>query len=189
VAVNPFYPVMTHFTLPLHATREELIALAGRWAAEHGLHVGIERYFPRYSPATIPLGGDLEAAIAEFEPVRRICLRRGDPFDVQATNEIEHLSRNPNSFVMVLEPLSEDGLRATALTGRMGDEEVLRWWVALVREAIADMHQGAWATVPSGGRTHLPDHFHTAGAHELAADDVPMLAATGNAVFEFEDLA
>ena len=50
---------------------------------------------------------------------------------MSATNEIEHLVRNPECFVMVLEPLTEDGLRATALTGRMGDEEVLRWWVAL----------------------------------------------------------
>ena len=142
---------MTHFTLALHATREELIALAARWAKEHGLHIGIERYFPRYSPAALPFGANLETAIAAFEPVRRICLRRGG-FDVSATTEIEHLVRNPDSFVMVLEPLTEDGLRATALTGRMGDEEVLRWWVALARDAIADMHQGAWATEPSGGR-------------------------------------
>jgi hypothetical protein len=90
---------------------------------------------------------------------------------------------------MVLEPLTEDGLRATALTGRMGDEEVLRWWVALARDAIADMHQGAWATEPSGGRTHIADHVHTAGAHDLAASGVRMLAATGSTVFEFDDLA
>jgi hypothetical protein len=187
VAANPFYPVMTHFTLPLHATREELIALAASWAVEHELHLSIERYFPRYSPAALPLGADLEAAIAALEPVRRICLRRGG-FDVSATNEIDHLIRNPDCFVMVLEPLTEDGLRATALTGRMGDEDILRWWVALVREALGDMHQGAWATAPAGGRTQLADHVHTVGAHELAADGVPMLAATGGTVFQFYDL-
>jgi hypothetical protein len=187
VAANPFYPVMTHFTLPLHATREELIALAGGWADDHELHVGIERYFPRYSPAALPLGADLGAAIAQFEPVRRICLRRGG-FDVSATNEIEHLVRNPDCLVMVLEPLSEDGLRATALTGRMGDEDVLRWWVGLVRDAVGAMHRGAWAVEPSGRRMHVPDHFHTSGAHDLAAGSVRMLAATGGTVFEFEDL-
>jgi hypothetical protein len=188
VAVNPFHPVMTHFTLALHATREELIALAARWAKEQGLHIGIERYFPRYSPAALPFGANLGAAIAAFEPVRRICLRRGG-FDVSATTEIEHLIRNPDCFVMVLEPLTEDGLRATALTGRMGDEEVLRWWVALARDAIGEMHQGAVATEPSGGRTRMPDHVHTTGAHDLAASGVPMLAATGSTVFQFDDLA
>ena len=188
MAVNPFHPVMTHFTLALHATREELIALAAGWAQEHGLHVSLERYHPRYNPAALPLGADLDAAVAAFEPVRRICLRRGG-FDVSATTEIDHLIRNPESFVMVLEPLTEDGLRATALTGRMGDEEVLRWWVSLVREAIGAMHQGAWAIGPSGARTHVPDHFHTAGAHELAADGTPMLAATSSTTFQFEDLA
>jgi len=188
VAANPFYPIMTHFTLPLHATREELVALAADWAQAHDLHLGIERYFPRYSPAALAPGADLDAAIAEFEPVRRICLRRGG-FDVSATNEIEHLVRNPDCFVIVLEPVTEDGLRATALTARMGDEGVLRWWVALVRDAIAEMHQGAWATEPAGGRTHIADHFHTAGAHDLAASGVRMLAATGGSVFEFDDLA
>ena len=187
MAGNPFYPVMTHFTLPLHATGEELIALAAGWAREHGLHVGLERYHPRYSPAAPLPGADLDAAIAHCEPVRRICLRRGE-FDVSATNDIEHLTRNPNCLVMVLEPLTEDGLRATALTGRMGDEDVLRWWVALVREAVADMHRGAFATTPGGARLHVADHFHTAGAHELAASGITMLAATGPAVFEFEDL-
>lgn len=186
--MNPFHPVMTHFTLPLHATREELIALAGRWAQEHDLYVSIERYFPRYNPAALQRGADVAAAIETFEPVRRLCLRRAD-FDVSATNEIDHLIRNPESFVMVLEPLSEEGLRATALTGRMGDVEALRWWIALARrEAIAVLHQGASAVVPGGGRTHISDHFHTAGAHELAADGVPMLAATGRAVFQFDDL-
>ena len=188
MAANPFHPVMTHFTLPLHATREELIALAAGWAHQHELHVGIERYHPRYSPAAPPLGADLEAAVEAFEPVRRICLRRG-AFDVSATNDVEHLIRNPDCLVIVLEPLTEDGLRATALTGRMGDENVLRWWVGLVRESLAGMHRGASATTPGGARVPMPDHFHTAGAHELAADGVAMMAATGPAAFEFDDLA
>ena len=185
----PFYPVLTHFTMPLHAARDELVALAARWAAEHDLHVAIERFYPRYQPATIPLGGDLRAAIAAFEPVRRICLRRGE-FDVGAVTDLEHLARNPESFVMVLEPLTEDGLRATALTGRMGDEDALRWWIGLARAESAKLHRGAWAVDPAGGgRTRLEDHFHSAGAHELAADGVPMLASTGRAVFEFDDLS
>ncbi|HWC26053.1 MAG TPA: hypothetical protein VG474_05655 [Solirubrobacteraceae bacterium] len=188
MAAGPFHPVMTHFTLPLHATREELVALAADWAAEHELHVSLERFFPLYSPAALPPRADLESAIAEFEPVRRICLRRGD-FDVGATSDVEHLARNPESLAVVLEPLTEDGLRATALTARMGDEEVLRWWVALVRESVSAMHRGATAVAPGGVRTAIADHLHTAGAHELAAAGVPMLAATGATVFEFDDLA
>ena len=99
----------------------------------------------------MPLGGDLATAVAGFEPVRRICLRRG-VFDVGSINAMQHLTRNPESFVMVLEPVTDDGLRATALTSRMGDEDALRWWVALVREAIVDMHQGATAFDPERRR-------------------------------------
>ncbi len=120
--------------------------------------------------------------------MRRICLRRG-VFEVGAINALAHLARNPETLVVVLDPLTDDGLRATALTSRIGDEDALRWWVALVRAAIVDMHQGASATDPdSGGRKPVPDHFHTPGAHDLAARGAPMLAAPGSALFEFDDL-
>lgn len=186
---NPFYPEMMHFALPLHATREELIEIAARWAADHELHVSIERFFPDYLVGAVPVGGDLEAAIAELEPVRRICLRQS-PFDIVAINQIQHVSMNAQSFTMVLEPVSDDGLRATALTSKMGDEDALRWWVGLVRETAEDMHRGAWAVDPqSGRRLYISEHWHTQGAHDLAAAGVPMLASNGSAVFEFDDLA
>jgi hypothetical protein len=189
VAVNPFLPEMTHFALPLHAIDGELVALASGWAAQHDLYIAIERFFPTYAAAAVPLAGDLATAIASHGPVRRIGLRRG-VFDVGAINAMQHLTRNPETFVMVLEPLTDDGLRATALTSRMGDEDALRWWVALVREAIADMHQGASAIDPdTGARMPVPGHFHTQGAHDLATGGVPMLAAAGNAVFQFDDLS
>ena len=188
MAANPFYPVMTHFTMPLHATSEELIALASRWSVEQGLDVSLERYTPRYAPAALAPGADLRAAIADFEPVRRICLRRGE-FDVNAVTEIEHLQRNPHSFVMVLEPVTEDGLRATALAGRMGDEEILRDWVELARGFADVLHRGAWVVdAQHRARTYVDDHLHTEGAHALACDGVRMLAATGSAIFEFADL-
>ena len=185
---NLFYPEMMHFALPLHATREELIGLAIGWADEHELHVSLERFFPDYLVAAVPRGGDIAAAIAEFEPVRRICLRR-DAFDIVAVNQAQHAAMNPESFVMVLEPLSDDGLRATALTSRMGNEDVLRWWVGIVRETAEHLHRGAWALDPAGGRqTYVSDHWHSPGAHDLAAAGVPMLAAVGSAIFEFADL-
>ncbi len=186
---NPFFPEMTHFALALHATREELVALAAGWAREHDLHASIEHFFPEYLVAAVPAGGDLEAAIAQFEPVRRIGLRR-TPFDIVAVTQDEHVAMNPETLVMVLEPVTEDGLRATAMTARMGDLDALRWWVGLARDASAGMHRGAWATGPDGARRqYVDDHWHTTGAHDLAAEGVPMLAAAGTAIFEFDDLA
>ena len=185
---NPFYPEMIHFALPLHATREELIAIAAGWAAEHDLHMSVERFFPDYLVGAVPAGGDLHAAIAELEPVRRICLRR-EAFDIVAVNQMQHVAMNRESFTIVLEPLSDDGLRATALASKMGSEDALRWWVDLVRRTADGMHRGAWAVDPAGGRsTYISQHWHTTGAHELAAAGVPMLSAVGSAVFEFADL-
>lgn len=188
MSTNPFNQVMWHFTLPLHATPEELVALAGRWAVERDLYISIERFFPVYSAAAVPLAGDLATAIAEFGPVRRIGLRRG-VFDVESISASQHLMRNPETFAMILEPVTEDGLRATALASRMSEQERLRWWIDLVRESTSDMHQGATAIDPDGGgRMLVPDHFHTQGAHDLAAAGVPMLASGGSAIFQFDDV-
>jgi hypothetical protein len=188
VVANPFLPEMTHFALPLHATREELIEIAGRWALEHDLHVSVERWFPTYGALAVPFGGDVAATVAEFEPVRRIALRRGE-FYTGAVNQMQHLVQNPESFVMVLEPVNEDGLRATALTSRMGDEDALRWWVGLVRAELENVTSGAWAIEPElGGRKYIANHCYTQGAFDLAQEGVPMLAAAGTAYFEFDDL-
>jgi hypothetical protein len=182
---NLFYPEMMHFALALHATREELIELAANWAQAHELSVSIERFFPDYLVAAVPRGGDVVAAIAEFEPVRRIALREA-PFEVVAANHIQHLAMNRESFTIVLEPLSEDGLRATALASKMGDEEKLRWWVSLAREAAAGWHRGAWAVDPRGRRKFVSDHWYTPAAYELAGAGVPMLSSHGSATFEFD---
>ncbi len=188
VSTNPFNQVMWHFTLPLHATPGELVALAGRWAVQHDLYVSIERFYPVYAAAAVPLAGDLATAIAGFEPVRRIGLRR-DVFDVDSISASQHLMRNPETFAMILEPVTEDGLRATALASRMSEQESLRWWIDLAREASVGMHQGATAIDPDGGgRMPVPDHFHTQGAHDLAEAGVPMLASGGNAIFQFDDI-
>jgi len=186
--VNPFLPEMLAFALPLHGLREELIEIAAGWADEFKLYVAAERFYPGYAVAALPLGADVAEAIAGLEPVRRLSLRRG-PFFEGSIDERQHLVRNPECLTIVLEPVTEDGLRATALTSKMGDEAGLRDWAALVREAALGLHRGAWAIEPEyGGRQHVPDHFHTQGAHDLAAGGVRMLSAAGTATFEFYDL-
>jgi hypothetical protein len=58
---------------------------------------------------------------------------------------------------MVLEPVTDDGLRSMAMTSRMGNEERLRESVKLVREAALQMHRGAQAVEPEhGGRQEVP---------------------------------
>lgn len=185
---NPFLPEMLAFALPLHGLREELIQIVAEWADRDGLYVAAERFFPTYAVVALAPGADVAEAIVDLEPVRRLSLRRG-PFFEGAVDERQHLIRNPECLTVVLEPVSEDGLRATALTSKMGDEAGLREWATLVRQAAGKLHRGARAIDPeNGGQQHVPDHFHTHGAHDLAATGVPMLSAAGSATFEFYDL-
>jgi hypothetical protein len=186
---NPFLPEVTAFALTLHGTREELIQIAQEWADEHGLYVAAERFFPTYAAVSLPLAVDLAAAIAEQEPISRICLRR-EPFFDGAINERQQTQWNPECLTVVLHPVSDDGLRATALTARSGDIDLLKQWAAIVRAKALELHPGAYAIEPEhGGRQHVPEHFHTQGAHDLAAVGVPMLAASGSATYEFYDLS
>ncbi len=183
-----YVPQMTNFTLPFHGTPDELVALAQRWAIEHGVFLAVERFYPRYDAAAVPDGLALADAIAEFGPVRRLCLRKRE-FELEAVTPSEFLLRNPECLVIILEPLTDDGLRSTAISARMADLDELRWWIAIVREEYERMHVGATSTDPDSDRVVLvSNHRHMQGAHELAAGGVPMLAAAGTALFSFDDV-
>jgi hypothetical protein len=185
---NPFLPEVTAFALTLHGTREELVEIAQGWADRLSLYVAVERFFPTYAAVSLPLAADIAAAVAEQEPVRRLCLRH-EPFFDGAINERQQTQWNPECLTIVLHPVSDDGLRATALTARSGNIDLLQGWADLVRAKALELHRGAYAIEPEhGGRQHVPDHFHTPVAHDLAAGGVPMLAASGSAVYEFYDL-
>jgi hypothetical protein len=185
---NPFLPEVTAFALTLHAVRDELVEIAQGWADELGLYVAVERFFPTYAAVSLPLAASLAAAIVEQEPVRRLCLRR-EPFFDGAINERQQTQWNPECLTIVLHEVSDDGLRATALTARSGDIDLLNGWADLVRATALTLHRGAYAIEPEyGGRQHVPDHCHTQGAHDLAASGVAMLAASGSAIYEFYDL-
>lgn len=184
-----YVPEMTTFTLPFHGERSELIALAERWMREQGVFVAVERFFPRYGASAVPDGVPLASAVEELGPVRRVCLRKRE-FELGSITPSEFLNRNPECLVMILEPLTDDGLRSTAISARMEDVEELRWWIALVRVEYEKMHVGAWSTDPeSDRRVPVPEHRHMQGAHDLAAAGVPMLAAAGSAIFAFDDVA
>lgn len=181
-------PEMTTFTLPFHGEHDELVALAQRWVRELGVFVAVERFYPRYGADAVADGTPLASAVRELGPVRRLCLRKRE-FELGATTPSEFLQRNPECLVIILEPLTDDGLRSTAISARMADVDELRWWIALVRAEYERMHVGAWSSdAATGLRMHVPGHRHTQGAHDLAAGGVRMLAASGGAILDFDDV-
>jgi len=132
----------------------------------------------------------LRDAIAHLEPVRRICLARGDlELGGGFITTEEFLTVNPDCLAIALEPVTEDGLRETALATLTADRETLAFWLKLVLELDEIMHQGATAVDPrTGSQRYFSSHRHTPGAHELAAGGVPMLACAGDTYFRFADV-
>ena len=83
---NPSVP-SDAFALTLHAPARSS-SRSPSWADVHGFYVALERFFPNYAPRSAR-GADVGAAVAEHEPVRRLCLRR-EPFFDGAINERQH---------------------------------------------------------------------------------------------------
>ena len=181
---------MTVYTMQFHAEREELIEYIAGWVGWHGLSVVAERFFPEYEPVAVATDVPLREAIAGLEPVRRLCLAREDlVFGGSLITTEEFMTINRDCLAVALEPVSEDGLRETALATLTSDPETLEFWLARVLELDEVMHQGAMLIDPASDTTlFLPSHRHSPGAHELALRGVPMLACAGDAYFEFADL-
>lgn len=124
--MTPGLDAETIYKLQFHALREELIDLAAGWVGWHGCKVVVERFLPEYEPVAVPQELDLRVAVAALEPVRRICLAPPD-LDIDGgfiTTE-EFLVVNPDCLAIGLEPVTEDGLRETALATLTADEDVL----------------------------------------------------------------
>jgi hypothetical protein len=182
---------MTCYELQFHAERDELLDIAQVWIDRHELSVALESFFPEYMPVAVPKTMPLREAIEQTEaPVKRMCLGR-EPLNVDGgfiTNQ-DFLAVNRECLAIALEPVSDDGLRETALATLASDQPTLNHWIKLVLELDETMHKGATAVDPtSGTRMAAPEHRHTPGAHALAAEGVTMLACAGLTYFEFDDL-
>jgi hypothetical protein len=181
---------LTIYRMQFHAEREELIAYIAGWVGWHGLAVVAERFFPEYEPVAIPPNVGLRDAVAHLEPVRRLCLARsGLDFGCGFITNQEFMTVNPDCLAIALEPVTEDGLRETALATLTENRDTLAFWLKLVLELDEVMHQGATAIDPrTGSLRYFASHRHTPGAHELASSGVRMLACAGDTYFEFADV-
>jgi hypothetical protein len=182
---------MTCYELQFHAEHDELIDIAQDWVDRHELSVVLERFFPEYMPVAIPKTMPLRVAIEETAPVKRLCLGRTE-LNVEGgfITSQDFLAVNRECLAIALEPVSDDGLRETALATLAADEATLAHWIKLVLELDALMHRGATAVDPTrGARLPAPEHRHTPGAHALASDGVRMLACAGRTYFEFDDVS
>ncbi|MDQ3675382.1 MAG: hypothetical protein M3401_01050 [Actinomycetota bacterium] len=181
---------MTSYELQFHAERDELITIAHGWVQRHELSLVVERFFPEYSPVAILGAVSVREAVDELAPVRRICVGRME-LNVEGgfVTPEDFLAINRDCLAIILEPVTDDGLRETALATLTADQDTLEHWMALVLELEEIMHRGATAIDPlTGARMPAPEHRHTPGAHALAADGVTMLACAGPTYFEFDDV-
>ncbi len=177
---------MAKLQIQFHAVPEEAVSLALEWAREHALTAVLEQFFPSYRAVEV-VNDQPSHEFAGLVQIDRVALCRTGP-DLAAQTAHEFVTRNPGCLFLSIGPREEDGLRESALGGSADDQETLQKWREVIRQAKSVMHTGATVRNPaSGAEERAPKHLHTPGAHELAAQTVPMLAAAGWNQFEFDD--
>lgn len=177
---------MAKVQIQFHAAPDEAVSLALGWARDYSLSAVLEQFFPAYRAVRATSDG-LSPDLSGFQQIDRVALCRSDP-DLAATAAHDFVTRNPGCLFLSIGPHGGDGLRESALAGTTDDQESMRKWRDLIRQAKSLMHTGATVRDPaSGAEEHLPQHLHTHGAHNLAAQGVPMLAAAGWNEFAFDD--
>lgn len=126
--------------------------------------------------------------VDDIGSIDRIALVNG-PVDTTATSAHEFASRNADCLFVSIGKRTDERLRESAVAGVTDEKELLRAWRALFRQARSSMHAGATARDPWSHRvSRWPRHLHTPGAHNLAAQGLPMLPAAGWVEYEFDDL-
>lgn len=178
---------MTSVQLQFHGEARELIELAATWAAEHDLHLSAEVFFPDYVVRELSSLSAIEA-FEKLGQVRRVAIGRGE-FDLTPTRTHHFVEQNRESLFVTIDWPTKDGLRESAFDGRTDDEDLLRLWRRLIRQAKAAMHKGAVTRGPTGITGSRPAHRHTVGAHKLAEQGVRMLGVAGGTAFIFDDVA
>jgi hypothetical protein len=169
-----------------HVAPREAVSLGLRWAEQFAFRPVAEQFFPDYR--AIELTGDAPSVqVEQLQRVDRLALCRQEP-NVDATSAHDFVAKNADALFLSIGAQGGDGLRESALAGVTANEALAKEWRNLVRTAQAAMHSGATVRNPSTeAEQQLPKHLHTPGAHELAEQGVPMLAAAGWNEFLFDD--
>ena len=179
-------PQLSTVMFQFHARGDELIALAERWAGEHGFAIAVEQFWPEYRAVAISI--DPRVAPDRLESFDRIAIGP-DPFDLTSKRPHEFVASNPNHLFLKFYMPKPRGLPESWISGATGDPEQLRLWHRLIRVERAAMHHGARVqSFDKANSVGRPSHRHTIGAHELAAQGVRMLAAGGGNEVVFDDL-
>lgn len=175
---------MPNVQIQFHADPDEAVALGLGWANRYGLTVVLEHFFPDYRTT---VAHEAVTDLRRLGRVDRLALCSTKP-DLAAATPHEFTKRNSNCLYLSIGRREDGAVRESALGGTTDDPETLRTWRSVVREAKSTMHSGATVRDPATGAVQrMPRHLHTVGAHQLAAEQVRMLAAAGWTEFEFAD--
>jgi hypothetical protein len=179
---------MPRVELQFHMAPAEAVRLGLRWAEGFRFRTVAEQFFPAYTAVELT-GDSAPADVAELERVDRLAFCQREP-KLHATSAHDFVAKNPDALLLSIGAQGDSGLRESALAGVTSDQALVRRWRSLVKTARASMHAGATVRNPmTGARQQLPNHLHTSGAHELAVQGRPMLAAAGWNEFVFDDCA
>lgn len=170
---------MSDISLQFHATAEELVTLATRFAADHQLRVVGIRSRP-FSAQAIRFS-DIETAMIHGQ-YERFAFVQGDlALPVESAGQFAEA--HPGALSLVVGRLTDSGLQQSWLACRALADPIPPEWRMLVRAIRSITKAGVTVMNPDTRDTVIMKHFrYTAGAKALYDKGVPMFPLAGKTV-------
>jgi hypothetical protein len=157
--------------------------MAREWAAESGMTLVEEHFFPVYKARAAGDGGGLETVSGRVD---RVSLNP-PPVDLGATSAFEYVKLNPNSLYIAVGEQTETIIRESVLSAMTDDAAIMAEWKKCRGRAKKAMTKGAWAeNVMSGARSRVAGHYYTAEAKRLADSGVTPMGGTDWIKYSFD---
>lgn len=169
------------FSIQLHATPSELVAMAEKWSAENDLIVTAIRSQPYAARLIDPR--DLSGKTCSNE-IEWVALTKQAP-NLDATSSNSFLDKNPNALVLAVGQLTSTELTESWLTS-MATGSDSKLWAKLARELKKATSAGALAvSVTTGESARLRNHRYSPQALELDRKGIIMRPVAGTSVLHF----
>ncbi|GAA2121171.1 hypothetical protein [Streptomyces synnematoformans] len=163
---------MTRVVFQFHADRDELVALAGEWAARLGLYMAWERFFPDYRVQAVTPDELVGVREHQLSEISRISLSLCQ-LELDADSSLGHVKCNPGILTILLGEQSDSFIGESFLAAVAESEEQLKVWRKVRGFALKSTCKGAWiVNGMTGVRQRSDSHRYTPKVREMAGSGV-----------------
>ncbi len=169
---------MAKIVVQFHGLPTEVLEFAENCTGQFQVRAALIQFFPEMRVFEV-IDGEFQSAIGNLEVVNMIAFSISH-FDLPAKNMSEFMERNPDSLMLKIGALKNDGLVESVLSANTGDPVSLSVWKKVVKKLHEHTCEGAWAVNrETGVAGYSKKHRYTVASKELEENGTRMLPIAG----------